>query len=97
MPGSHRDKDSRICGATTIVTNQSTVYVNGLLWAVKGDPNTHGAGELINTGTTVFINGINVIVNSADPAAPDGICPIAGGPHCNPATASASTNVFAYG
>lgn len=97
MPGAHRDTDGRICGATTEVVNQINVYVNGLLWAVKGDPNTHGAGGLINTGTSVYINGINVIVNSADPADPDGLCPIAGGAHCGPATSTGSTNVFAYG
>lgn len=96
MPGAHRFDDLRACGATTIVTNQSTVYVNGKLWAVKGDPNTHGAGGLINTGTTVFINGINVIVNTVDHAHPDGVCPVAGGAHCDPFTASASDNVFAY-
>lgn len=96
MPAAHRHGDSRTCGATTVVQNQSTVFVNGRLWAVKGDPNTHGGGNLINTGTTVFISGIPVIVHSADPAAPDGLCPIAGGPHCGPATASGSDNVFAY-
>jgi hypothetical protein len=74
MPGAHRDTDSRNCGAQTIVENQSTVYVNGLLWAVNGDPDTHcHQGELsaIYGPLNVFINGINVICAAGDTAAPD--------------------------
>ena len=47
MPFAHRDKDSRDCGASTIVSNQKTTKVNGKLWAVEGDPNDHGNGALI--------------------------------------------------
>lgn len=96
MPKAHRHGDLRTCGATTVVTNQNNVYVNGQLWAVKGDPNSHGDGGLVNTtGSTVFINGIPVIVNGPDHAVPDALCPLAP-PHCDPMTAQGSDNVFAY-
>jgi len=65
------------------------------LWAVKNDPNTHGAGGLIPANPrTVYIENINVIEHG-DPARPDGLCPLT--PHCNPATANGSPNVFVYG
>lgn len=96
MPEAHRNNDLRTCGASTVVSNQSTVTVNSRLWAVKGDPNNHGSGNLINTGTTVTIEGKEVIVLFPDNAAPDGLCPISGGEHCNPKTAEGSPNVFAY-
>lgn len=70
----HRDGDLRVCGAATIVAGQSTVFVNGKLWAVDGDPNDHGEGNLIHTGTTIFIEGKPVIVDSHDPAVPDLLC-----------------------
>lgn len=64
------------------------------LWSVKGDPNTHGGGNLIPANPqTVFINNINVIEHE-DPASPDGLCPA--GPHCSPSTAEGSSNVFVY-
>ena len=71
---SHRHGDARVCGAKTIVVGNHTVFVNGKLWAVKDDPNSHGKGNLINTGTTVFVEGKPVIVLSPDPAKPDGLC-----------------------
>jgi hypothetical protein len=64
----------RECGAKTVVINQTTVFVNNRLWAVKGDPNDHQEGKLVNTGTSVFIGGIPVIVHAPDPATPDGYC-----------------------
>ena len=95
--GAHREDDSRTCGATTVVTGQSTVYVNGKLWAVKDDPNTHGSGQLINTtGSTVIINNKKIIVNGPDNAQPDSLCPEPGGEHCNPKTSQGSGDVFAY-
>jgi hypothetical protein len=97
MPVAHRNSDIRTCGATTIVSNQSTVYVNGELWAVAGDPNSHGGGNLVNSGSTVFVEGANVIVNAPDSASPDGLCPIPGGNHCNPATSGGSPDVYSYG
>lgn len=90
MPEAHRNNDNRNCGAKTVVQGQSTVYVNGKLWAVKGDPNTHGNGRLINTGTTVFVEGINVIVHTPDNANPDNA------DHNNPKTAEGSDDVYAY-
>lgn len=66
------------------------------LWAVRGDPNSHGAGDLIaDNPRTVFINNIPVIEHS-DPAAPDALCPPVGPPHCNPETAEGSPDVFVY-
>ena len=62
MPLAHRENDSRICGAVTIVVGQSTVRINGELWAVQMDPNSHGAGGLINSISSVRINGKPIIV-----------------------------------
>ena len=89
MPKSHRHDDSRNCGAKTIVQNQSTVFVNGKLWAVKDTVDSHGGGQLIPTGTTVFVEGKPVIVHTPDHAQPDSI-------HPDPMTASGSPDVFAY-
>lgn len=94
MPKAHRNSDPRICGATTVVQNQSTVFVNGQLWAVRGSVNSHGSGGLINTtGDTVFIEGIPVIVHGPDDANPD-LLELS--PHDNPKTAEGSPDVFAY-
>ena len=96
MPGAHRDEDARSCGALTTVVNQATTFVNGKLWAVQSDPNTHGAGGLIPTNSTVFIEGKPVIVKG-DSANADGLCASSGGEHCNPKASAASTQTFAYG
>lgn len=96
MPSVHRHSDSRSCGATTVVTGQSTVFSDDLLWAVDGDPNNHGSGGLIPSGSTVYVEDKLVIVNSPDSANPDSLCPIPGGEHCNPKTASGSGSVSAY-
>ena len=92
----HRNSDSRNCGASTTVQGQGTVYVNSKLASVLGDPNTHGGGALkasTNDGT-VFVNGI--LLNLLDSSAsPDALCPIPGGPHCNPKASQASPDVFA--
>ena len=74
MPGAHRNTDSRFCGAETIVTGQSTVTVNGLLWAVDGDKDTHcNMGALIPVygALNVYIEGKLVICAVGDSAAPD--------------------------
>lgn len=93
MPAAHRHGDSRACGATTVVSGQSTVFVNDKLWAVLDDPNTHGNGGLINTtGSTVFIEGKPVIVNGPDLAKVDN----AGHVGSQDQTAAGSSNVFAY-
>lgn len=65
------------------------------LWSVQGDPNSHGAGNLIaQNPQTVRINGIPVIEHDS-PAYPDGLCPAP--PHCNPYTINGSSTVFVYG
>ena len=65
------------------------------LWAVQGDPNTHGGGQLIaENPQTVFVNGIPVIEHE-DPSQPDSLCPAP--PHCNPKTAEGAPSVFVYG
>lgn len=95
MPASHRNGDSRACGAATIVSGQSTVFVNSQLWSVAGDPNSHGGGPLSNgLAPTVFIGGIGVIV-VGDSAGPDALCIPLGGPHCAPNAASGSGDVYA--
>jgi uncharacterized Zn-binding protein involved in type VI secretion len=83
MAYAHRQDDQRSCGATTIVSGQSFVTVDGKLWAVENDQNTHGGGGLIASKTYVKINGKSVIVQN-DSANPDNLCPVAGGDHCNP-------------
>lgn len=90
----HRNTDSRNCGASTNVTGQATVFVNGLLCSVRDDPNTHGGGELkaSNNDGTVYVNGILINLLGSD-ASSDSICPIP--PHCNPKASQASPNVFA--
>lgn len=73
MPAIHRNGDHRACGATTIVTGQSTVYVNGKLAAVEGDLCSHGGGALIanNNSSKIFINGKLVITLGATATADD--------------------------
>lgn len=81
MANAHRQDDARVCGATTIVTGQSHVSIEGKLWAVDGDPNTDGGGGLNTSHGWLTINGKGIIV-AGDSAAPDALCPIP--PHCNP-------------
>lgn len=73
IPGAHRQDDLRFCGATTIVVNQPNVYVNSKLWAVEGDPETHGNGDLIAVygQKNVYIKGKHVICAIGDQADPD--------------------------
>ena len=89
----HRHTDSRLCGATTTVTGQSTVYVNSLLVSVDKDPNSHGAGALTAKCNEVYINGKMVVI-VGNSASPDSLCPPLGGAHCAPASSSGSGNVF---
>lgn len=95
MGAVHRQDDLRSCSATTVVNNQSTVFVNGKLWAIKDSINSHGNGQLINSGSTVTINGLPVIIQN-DNAKPDNLCPKPGGNHCNPVAVGHSDNVFCY-
>lgn len=92
MSKAHRNNDERACSATTIVEGQSSVYVNGKLWAVQGDPNTHGEGGLIPSGHTVKINGKKVIVHKPDQADAD----LFGHVGSLDETAGGSGSVFAY-
>jgi uncharacterized Zn-binding protein involved in type VI secretion len=66
------------------------------LWAVEGDQNSHGGGELIAGGAsspgTVKINGKKVIVHES-PAAGDDL----GHPLPPTDTAAGSGTVFCYG
>lgn len=72
MPKAHRNGDSRTCGGTTIVTNQSTVYVNGELWSVVGDMNNHGQGALRAVlSQHIFIENKLAIVTPGDQAEVD--------------------------
>lgn len=76
----HRNNDSRACGAVTVVTGQDFVRVNGELWAVHGDPNNHGSGNLIASVDYIKINGLNVIVLNDNASADNLVL----GPHSNP-------------
>ena len=73
MPAVHRHGDARVCGATTIVLGQSTVYANGLLVSVNGDINTHGAGALVAGSDNVFDGGKAVVNNTPDLAVIDSL------------------------
>ena len=90
----HRHSDPRVCGASTVVTNQNNVFANGLLISSLGDPNSHGGGGLQAACKNVYVHNIIVCNHSPDSAAPDSLCPPSGPPHCNPATAGGSPNVF---
>lgn len=90
----HRHTDSRTCGATTIVSGQSTVFANNLLVSVDGDPNSDGGGALAAVCNQVFAHNIMVVNHTPDTAAADALCLPLGGNHCGPATASGSGNVF---
>lgn len=93
MPKAHRHADLRACGATTVVAGQGSVTVNGRLWAVDNDPNTHGEGGLIPSGASVTIAGKRVIVHRPDQAKIDGLLHVGS----QDETASASSSVSAYG
>ena len=96
MPRAHRHHDLRMCDAKTKVIGQSSVFVNGRLWAVDGDPeepDDHDLGELIPTGQSVTINGKRVIVLFPDLAKVDGL----GHVELEDATKTASGDTSAYG
>lgn len=93
MPGAHRDTDSRTCGATTVSAQSKKVYVNGFLWSINGDPNSHGGGALTAATNNVFIGG-TAVCNSNDGAGADALCVPLGGAHCGPSANTGSDNVF---
>ena len=93
MASAHRNTDSRSCGATTASSQGDQVYVNSLLWAINGDPNSEGDGQLIASVNNVFIGG-QMVVKNGNNASPDTLCVPVGGAHCNPSASSGSSNVF---
>ena len=93
MPAAHRNSDSRACGASTVSAQSRNVYVNGLLWSIDGDPNSHGQGALSAATNSVFIGGV-AVCNDNDSAAADALCQSVGGSHCAPSAVSGSSNVF---
>jgi hypothetical protein len=94
MPAIHRNTDPRSCGATTIVSGQTTVHANNLLVSVNGDNNSHGGGALAAANNNVYANNKLVVNDTPEAAAPDSLCPPLGGAHCSPVTAGGSSNVF---
>ena len=87
MAMAHRHGDSRACGATTIVTGQDFVKVNGKFWSVDNDNNTDGGGPLHTSHSWLTIAGKGIIV-VGDSASGDNLCPIPGGAHCSPSATS---------
>lgn len=100
MPKVHRDTDSRFCGASTIATGQSTVFVNGLLWAVEGDKDTHcNMGALIASygPPSVKIGDKYVICAVGDSAAPDKLMCVFVHPSGATRPRGGSSDTFVYG
>jgi len=92
MPKAHRNDDLRNCTSKTIVSNQSSVTIEGELWAVEGDENDHGGGELISiVGSDVTIEGKLVIV-VGDTASPDDL--LHEPPLVDPSTGSDSVSCY---
>lgn len=76
MAIAHRIGDLRTCTAVTVpgLNGQSFVKIGGKAWAVAGDWNSHGEGELVpGLASFVTINGTPVIV-VGDTALPDLLC-----------------------
>lgn len=102
MPGAHREGDLRFCGANTVNVgnSQSTVFVNGRLWATEGCPNDHATSNTAN-GALISIYGqqnifignlfLRAIVGIGDSANTDGSHPF---PPTDPL--GASSNVICY-
>lgn len=70
----------------------------GELVSVMGDPNTHGAGDLLadNNSGKLFIGGTKVVYLSSA-ANPDALCIPIGPPHCDPFATGHSATVFSEG
>ena len=67
----HLHGQLRQCTATTVVEGQSSVTVDGKLWAVNNDPNSHIEGRLVASTTDIWIEGKLVIVHKPDVAGAD--------------------------
>ena len=68
MPGVHRDEDARYCGASTEVEGQSTIFANGKLISVDGDPNSHeeGRNKPVYGAKNVYLEGKLIICAPGD-------------------------------
>lgn len=64
----HTHGQMRACSALTTVIGQFHVYVDGQLWAVDGDPNSHGLGNLKTSTSWLKINGKGIIAHKPDVA-----------------------------
>ena len=89
----HRHDDARVCGATTVVTNQDHTFAGGKLVASLGDPNSHNNGGLTAVSNFVYVAGKMVCNHTPDSAVADDLCP-SGSPHCVPSTASGLDTVL---
>lgn len=87
MPAVHRHEDARACGATTVVSGNTTVFANSKLIAINGNLNSHGAGALTAGSANVFIGGVAVVNHTPDSAATDSL------DHTNTQTAAGSSDV----
>lgn len=83
----HRNGDLRVCGATTIVSGQSTVYAESNLISVNGDVESHGGAPLVAATNAVYINGI-MVVNVGDTAPPDSAL------HASTSASTGSSTIF---
>ena len=90
----HRHGDSRVCGASTVVSGNTSVFANNVLVSVNGDPNSHGAGALSAGSNFVYCHTIAVVNHTPDTAAADALCVPVGPPHCGPSTAEGSPDVY---
>lgn len=97
MPGAHKDRDLRFCTAYTIVENQTTVFVNNKLWAVEGDPNSHGEGRLyaVYGAKNIYVENQLIICAVGDKGHDDEQGHPA--PPTDPSTASTNTIVYEGG
>lgn len=73
MSGAYLDTFLRFCGATNIVTGQSSFFINGLKASVEGDKDSHNnLGALVSQSPgTIFIEGKKMIAAVIDGAQPD--------------------------
>ena len=95
MPGAHRDQDGRKCGAKTIVTVNTSVKVNGKLWAIEDNECDHTGGPLKPVvGDSVKVHGVKVIVFGDEAKSPDNS---GHNPTSETIPEEKSDNVFAYG
>jgi hypothetical protein len=88
----HRDTDSRYCGARTEVGSQTTVFVNGLLVALEGDPESHGNGSLISASPGTVKVGAWPIIVIGDTAGGDDLAHLPG--DTDPQGASPDVNSY---